>query len=92
MNKKGDGMSLNLVVVAAIALVVLVVLLSVFASKMRQGTQGQETAVKEFNTNLCSQTREGAKCLSVGETGCSKSDADASQGYIDCPKGSGCCR
>lgn len=67
MNRKGDGLSLNVIVVALIALIVLVVLVVVFSSKMGNFTKGinscEDKGGKPISTSTAYQD-----CVAQGGT------------------------
>ena len=48
--KKGQGLSLNVIIIAAIALIVLVVLVAIFTGRMGEWTAG----IKRTETKYCS--------------------------------------
>ena len=78
MNKKAQGLSLNMVIVAAIALVVLVVIVLIFTGRLNifAGTVGDCTAKAN------QQCKPGATCdASAGET----------KTTDKCPAGNVCC-
>lgn len=51
--KKGQGLSLNVVVLAALALIVLVVLTAIFGGKIRESTQSGEESTNKFLGTVC---------------------------------------
>jgi hypothetical protein len=61
MKKKGDGLSINVIIVAAIALIVLVVLVAIFTGRMGNWGRGIDDATKG---QKCSGTWSGT----CGET------------------------
>lgn len=90
-SKKGDGMSINIVVVAVLALVVLVVLLAIFSNKMRTGAKGQDDAQKNLQSNVCSDTVDGRSYYCSPVSCAAGSGKRLQDNYIDCPKESGFC-
>lgn len=88
-SKKADGMSLNLVVVAVLALVVLVVILAVFGGKMRDTNTKGDAAQSSFMNNICEQN--GKKCIANGTSGCNNRQISNDNKYIDCPSPN-CCQ
>ena len=80
MNKfkrKSQGMSINIVVVAALALIVLVVLASIFSGRVRLFSQGLDDCESKqghcvFPTQGCSQNegKLNAKCQYKDKTVC----------------------
>ena len=88
-SKKASGLSLNMVVIAVLAMIVLVVILSVFGTKMRQSSQEQENAVTNFNEGVCAVG--GNKCVGENE-GVPTGFGNCAEGeYIDCPSPNKCC-
>jgi hypothetical protein len=67
MNKKAEGLSMNIIVVAAIALLVLVVIILIFTGRMSIFTQG---------VNACEPK---GSCLTVGE--CTQQEGTTN--YVD---------
>lgn len=74
MDKKAQGISVNVIIIAAIALIVLVVLVAVFTGRFGMFTTG----VKESTT--CEQA-----CNAIGKTKASEFDEGANRlpGYQD---------
>ena len=73
MNKRGESLSINVIITAAIALVVLIVLLVIFTSKIGQTVKGIESCTNAGGTceevedcNLAGQGSEYA----IGTEGC----------------------
>jgi len=83
MNKRGQGLSLNTIIIAAIVLVVLVVLWAIFTGRMGgfagalQDTEGKqdtaESAVSGILSGDCSSVTTGANENTVGQV-CKKTD------------------
>ena len=86
MNKKADGMTLNVIVVAALALIVLVVLTAIFAGKIKDSSEKGETSTTETLNKLCSQQKTPSECKSENTCGAGKGV------YIDCATGYCCPR
>lgn len=82
-SKKGDGMSLNVVVVAALALIVLIVLTAIFATKMKDSNQKGDASTKNTMDNVCS--RDGRYCNTSGVS-CNVPGKNSivSGSFIDC--------
>ena len=71
MFKKGD-MSINTVVVAALALIVLVVLTAIFVSRMNTTTDKTNKNDKVAYDRICLQPRDGySKVSCIGKSECS---------------------
>lgn len=85
-SKKGDGMSINVVVVAALALIVLIVLTAIFASKMQSSNKKGDVAETDTLNQIC--TKSGQYCEMNSRATCSQ--VVPVKTYLDC---SGrCCR
>lgn len=86
-SKKADGMSLNIIVLAVIALAVLVVILAVFGNKMRQGSNAQDKAGNDVQSSVCLTCVPPGQNCPNGGTGTPVN----SNMYINCPAGNYCC-
>lgn len=75
-NRKSQGLPLNTIIIAAIALVVLVVILLIFSDNIR-----------DFSKNMKSCTAKGGECIDKGL--CIGDKADL--GQKDCKEGKTCC-
>ncbi|MFO7677087.1 MAG: hypothetical protein R6V50_01710 [Thermoplasmatota archaeon] len=75
-SKKGQGLSLNVVVIAALALIVLVVLTAIFAGKIRESSQSGEKSTQEFLGKVCEQ--DGGRCVDNYQSGQDEGE------FIDC--------
>jgi hypothetical protein len=62
--KKAQGLSLNVIIIAAIALIVLVVLVAVFTGRMGVWTEG----LKKAETKFCGDVPAGKTGTSIGGT------------------------
>ena len=68
MTKKGQGMSLNVVIIAALALIVLVVLTAIFISRMNTAAEKSNQNDELALGNVCVQPRADygqVKCTEV---------------------------
>ena len=81
MNKKGVELSMNVIIIAAIGLLVLVVLSIIFLG--RAGVLGQKTQDCEVQGGLC-----GEKC---GEPGTPTAEHAQRNPLLTCPQGQVCC-
>ena len=83
-SKKADGMSINVIVVAAIALIVLVVLTAIFAGRMKTSGDKQDKSTGETLSKVC--TGIGRYCNSTdGQSStCKGSNTNLGKDYIDC--------
>ncbi|MFA6088890.1 MAG: hypothetical protein WC755_03425 [Candidatus Woesearchaeota archaeon] len=59
-SKKGDGLSMNVIIIAILALLVLVVLSLIFIKQMNK--------TDETTNSICIVEKVGAKCIKSGET------------------------
>jgi hypothetical protein len=99
MFKKGD-MSLNVIVAAALALIVLVVLTAIFVSRMNTSADKTQKNDKTAFDQICLQPRDGvrqSKCVPRNQ--CTSDDGwtvlapaagtgTGSGNWMDCPPGS----
>jgi hypothetical protein len=85
MNKKAQGISLTVIVVAVIALIVLVVLSMVFTGKIKGFGKGVDDTASSFK-NLCEIPGTARECVSsIGD--CQPDDGDVLSGtFSDCEK------
>lgn len=75
MSKKAQGMSMNVIIIAALALLVLVVLAIIFIGRMGKTTEGIDACVGTCTSDECSTLgdyyREGTgKCTNEDDTCC----------------------
>ncbi|MBN2881583.1 hypothetical protein JXM83_06060 [Candidatus Woesearchaeota archaeon] len=108
MSKKAQSMSLNVVIVAALALIVLVVLTAIFISRMN--TSSEKVGQNDDNAfnNICMKPVDGysqSKCVAASQCNTpwevSRPDGGTATGagnWLDCQAGSNtadpkvCCR
>lgn len=86
-NKKGAEITLNTIIIAAIAVIVLIVLVGIFTGKIRFFGEGVNTVEQEAAKKMC--TSQGGYCASEcpkvnGAEGPVKTPAPAG-GWTDCP-------
>ena len=81
MNKKGVEISMNVLIIAAIGLLVLVVLSIIFLGRI--GTFGQKSGDCEVQGGLC-----GEKC---GEPGTPTAEYQQRNPLLTCPENQVCC-
>ncbi|MFO7677086.1 MAG: hypothetical protein R6V50_01705 [Thermoplasmatota archaeon] len=70
MSKKGQGMSLNVVIIAALALIVLVVLTAIFVGRLNTASEKTNENDELAYSRICVQPRDGytdVKCVNQGE-------------------------
>lgn len=67
--KKAQGLSLNVIIIAAIALIVLVVLVAIFTGRMGEWTAG----IKRAETRFCDEVPPGKTGISMHGTPTSSS-------------------
>lgn len=85
MTKKGQGMSLNVVIIAALALIVLVVLTAIFISRMNTASEKSAQNDELAFSNVCVQPRpeyEQVKCADV-------QNCDSNEGWVRIPSAGG---
>ena len=75
-SKKAQGLSLNVVVIAALALIVLVVLTAIFGGKIRESSQSGEASTKDFLGTVCANIKGECGSCNEGTTGRGK--------FVDC--------
>lgn len=84
-------MSLNVVVVAALALIVLIVLTAIFTGKMREVSSKQGQAQIDVESGICTDNKY--YCVPKS-TSCPMTESNPSTktgDFIDCPSVSGIC-
>lgn len=84
MFKKGQSMSINVIIVAVIALVIMVVLISIFAGRI--GIVNQET--DEVTSKSCRE--QGGRVISFGDS-CGEQFQASFDSYEDVNSGYKCC-
>ena len=81
-SKKGDGLSMNVIVIAILALLVLVVLTLIFVKQMDK-TSTQTDAI-------CRLEDVNAKCIGPGETAPTGYRQVTNKGFTDCVSPKAC--
>jgi len=81
--KKSQGLSVNVIIIAAIALIVLVVLIAVFTGRFGIFSKGLDSA-----TNICKLPGTGRDCCGGGTT--ALPDPPGGK-WSDCNENQGCC-
>ena len=85
MNKKAQGIPLNVIVIAVIALIVLVVLSLIFSGKIKGFGKGVDETADSFK-NLCEIPGTERECVS-SISDCQPDDGDVLSGtFSDCAK------
>lgn len=87
MFKKGQSMSINVIIVAVIALVIMVVLISIFAGKL--GIFTEET--DEITSNKCREASSGAGRVIPFSSDCGDQYTVSIGPYDDVATGYKCC-
>lgn len=88
ISKKAQGISMNAIIVAAIALIVLVVLVAIFTGRL--GTWGQ--GVTTISKNECTGPAYNGACRDAVVTGgCDKTREVRAYGATGCLTGQICC-
>ena len=86
-NKKGAEITLNTIIIAAIAVIVLIVLVGIFTGKIRFFGEGVNTAEEQAKARICSVQ----KCYCASECAANEAPKTAPLGgWTDCP-GQKCC-
>lgn len=91
ISKKADGLEINVIIIAALCLIVLVVLLAIFSSRMQTGIKGQEDQQNSAIDQICSSSKKecvrDSQIIQNVNDNCVKNSK-----YIDCPNdGWSCC-
>lgn len=86
-NKKGAEITLNTIIIATIAVIVLIVLIGIFTGKIRLFGEGILSAEQEAAKKIC--TKQGGYCASDCATTETPKTSPAG-GWTDCP-GQKCC-
>ncbi len=71
LNKKGSEMTLNVIIIAAIALIVLVVMLFIFSGKIKAFGQGTDSCTAKGGS--CTAEGYSASCIKAGSCACPSS-------------------
>ena len=88
-NKRAQGLSLNIIVVAAIVLVVLIVLVIIFGSKMNLFGNKYDSSKNTVEKKLCAV--DGGVCVSKDAYNCNDIRG-GSVDWIDCSNSQKCCK
>ena len=70
MRKKAQGLSMNVIIIAAIALIVLVVMVAIFTGRM--GNFARETDSCERNKGMCLDASDPLACIGTYDSKISK--------------------
>jgi len=81
-NLKSQGISINVIIIAAIALIILVVLIAVFTGRFGLFSKGLDVA-----TNICELPGTDRKCCTSGNTISNPTGGK----WSDCNENQGCC-
>ena len=82
--KKGQSMSLDVIIIAAIGLVVLVLLVAIFTGKIGGAKQGIDETEKLGKSNVC--MGQNRVCTDSAPSNQYSSVATPASGWIDCSK------
>ena len=85
-NKKAQGLSLNVVIVAALVLVVLIVLVVILTGRTGKFTEGTKEVDKDYAPGKCEIPGTGRSCEGTCPSG------TVSVGDMDCGIGLTCCQ
>lgn len=94
-NKKAQGLSLNVIIVAVIVLIVLVVLIVIFSGKIGSFSKSTTSTSSEYQASKCKVPGTERTCRTktgCEDKGCNWEQADSStKKYDDCKYLGGCC-
>ncbi len=86
MLKKGQGMPVNVIIIAAVALLVLIVLVAIFSGKINIFSKGYSSTSENEQSKVCA-ARGGYCC----DTGSDRFTPRPPEGWIDCSATQHCC-
>ena len=89
MDKKAQGMSMNVIIVAVLALVILVVLVLIFTGKIKLFSSSSSETAAKYTGKTCAVPGTNNEC-GLSEDSCRKKGGsyDSTTAYDDC---TGCC-
>ncbi len=92
-NKKGAEITLNTIIIAAIAVIVLIVLVGIFTGKIRFFGEGVNTAEEQAKARICSAQGGycAPSCQKVNDVEQVVAKEKPAGGWTDCP-GQNCCK
>ena len=85
--KQGAELTMNTIIIAVIALIVLITIVFIFASKIKGSSEKAQESAKEFTTGNCEIPGTGRVCKSATEC---KATGGIDYGRLDCRLGI-CC-
>jgi len=89
-NKRAQGISLNTIIIAAIALIVLVVLVAIFTGRISMFSKGYDDTSEDTQSRVCNA--QGGTCASdCDDIRGTPHPNPPEQGWIDCGEGYKCC-
>ncbi len=90
-NKKGQGLPLNVIIIAVLVLIVLVVLVIIFSGKIGKFSSSTSDTQKQFDTGVCDIPGTGRYCAGACESG--DTSISLTPKCIDSSKGTAqCCQ
>jgi len=89
---KGQGLSLNTIIIAALVLIVLVVLIVIFSGRMNLFGDAYDSSDDDATSRLCASHGAGGKCVGQDDT-CPGSMLPGASNidWIDCSNIQKCC-
>lgn len=91
MDRKGVSLSLNVVIIATLALVVLIVLVVIFGNRIGLFGDATDDTTQDTKNRICATQEGGGRCVPLEETSCNligTVDTD----WIDCSSNQKCCQ
>ncbi|MBN1157563.1 hypothetical protein JXA85_08140 [Candidatus Woesearchaeota archaeon] len=86
MLKKGQGMPVNVIIIAAIALIILIVLVAIFSGKINIFSRGYSSTSENEQSKVC--TARGGYCGNCGSDAFTPPPGN----WIDCSPTQNCCK
>lgn len=91
MKKKAQGLSMNVIIIAALALIVLIVLVVIFTGRAKIFSKTTSDQTSKFTGNNCEIPGTNNECFSNADTCSERGGAYTEKDYADCVSDSGCC-
>lgn len=88
-SKKSQGISIHVLIVAAVALVVLIVLIAIFTGKINVFSKTYGETTEEAAGRVCSA--QGGRCITAANCGTTQIINAPAAGWIDCTDNQVCC-
>lgn len=91
IDKKAQGMSMKVIIVAVIALIVLVVLILIFTGKSRSFTKGADDTANQYKAGSSCKIPGTGRACSYSQEDCEKAGNIYYEGPFEDCYGTGCC-